>query len=333
MTEGKTNMRIITITNQKGGVGKSTISLNIAYTLAKKGFKTLLIDADTQGSASAHLGINIDDLNVNGLHSLIDKIIEGERLLPSYFNEVIHTPVFLDNFNQPAEFGFDLIPSTKNLFDSELQMMLNSNSGIDPKLLDIVFKFVQKHYGITLPNANVVLNEDELKSALIKHERRIGNYFLNITQHLEKYCDYDFVIIDCPPNMGVMVLNAIFTNNCGVIIPTDKSLASVRGIIRVSETINGIAEKARQAFNLNHLGIMGILINRFKAKGLIDEELEHFISKFHPINLFNIKIPESSVAVSAEYAGRLLVQQSSRIRSIFEQLVDQLVESFEKEGI
>ena len=283
-------MQVLAVVNQKGGVGKTSVCLNVALTLSQKGFKVLIVDMDTQSSASAHLGYPVDDDEAPGLHSLINILLDEQRIVKSDIEKCLYTPVYETSFqarpgikavSKKVLFGFNLLPSTTMLSDAELQM-------------------------------------------IIQNQGTMGTYLKRILQTIEEFYDYDFVCIDCPPNNGVMTLNSLYVNNCSVIVPTDKSLASVRGIKRVLNLINIVSDLAHNGGS-NHNGALGIVFNRYKAGGTVDTEIEKYIDAFYPIRVFFNKISETADNAKSEIEGILVSQKNKKAKAEFEGLVDEIL--------
>ena len=162
--------KVISIANQKGGVGKTTTAINLSTILAKKGKKVLLIDADPQGNGTSGLGINKEQK-----FSVYDVLIEA---------------IEVENTLQKTQVkNLDLCPSNINLAGAEVQLVSMEN------------------------------REYRLKTKLDSIRDK-----------------YDYIIIDCPPSLGLVTLNA-FTASDSVLIPVQCEYYALEGLRQLLKTI------------------------------------------------------------------------------------------------
>jgi chromosome partitioning protein len=198
-------MRIISITNQKGGCGKTTTAVNLASCLAVNNRRVLLIDLDPQ--AHATLGLNVKaDLSI---YNVLSKLTSSKADLKD----------IIQNVGQ----NFDIAPSSIVL--STLEQELAGEIGRESRLWDILSNF----------------------------SRDSG-----IPQNAGKG-DYDYILIDCPPNLGILTINAIRTAS-EIIVPVEASRFSFEGLNQLIDIVNLVQDR------LNHKVKYQVLVNNFDSR-------------------------------------------------------------------
>lgn len=212
-------MKIITVTNQKGGVAKSTTALAIAAGLRYSKFRVLAIDLDAQGNLSHTLKAEMSG------NTILDVLTQSAKI-----SDVIQ-----------HRSACDIIPSSRNLGSA-----------------DLVINQTGKEY--------------RLKEAL---------------SELEK--EYDYIVIDTPPALGILTINALTACN-EIIIPAQADMYSMQGITQVVESVNAV----RQYCN-PEIKIAGILLTRFNAHTVLSREIADQLEKAAPqlgTKVFRTKIRE-----------------------------------------
>ena len=223
---------IISMCNQKGGVGKTTSTINMGACLAELGRKVLLVDLDPQGALSAGLGLTHDQIE----DTIYDVMLDSQV---SVHSAIVHTGVA----------GLDLVPANIDLSAAEIQMV------------------------------NEVGREHTLARALRPVRK-----------------DYDFIIIDCQPSLGLLTVNALACSQ-GVIIPMECEFFSLRGLALLTDTVEKVADRIN--FDLE---VMGILVTMFDrrtrhAREVMDRVVEYFGDKvFDTVITRTVRFPETSVA-------------------------------------
>lgn len=224
--------KILAMCNQKGGVGKTTSTINLGACLAEQGRKVLLVDLDPQGALTAGLGIRQDELDVTVYNLLVDS--------QSTIEETILTT------RVP---NMDIVPANIDLSAAEIQLV------------------------------NEVGREQTLARAL----RPIRG-------------DYDYIVLDCQPSLGLLTVNAL-TCAQGVIIPMECEYFSLRGLALLTDTV----EKVRDRLNFD-LDVLGILVTMFDrrtthSRDVMDRLVEVFGDKvFDTVITRTVRFPETSVA-------------------------------------
>ena len=213
--------KIVSVANQKGGVGKTTTSINLSTLLAKKGKKVLLIDADPQGNATSGLGI------------------EKEQQFSVY--DVLIEDIEVENTLQTTQVkNLDLCPSNINLAGAEVQLVGAEN------------------------------REFRLKSKLE-----------NIKD------DYDYIIIDCPPSLGLVTLNA-FTASDSVLIPIQCEYYALEGLGQLLNTI----ELVKTHMNKD-LKVEGALLTMYDARTNLSNQVVNEVKKYFGDRVYKNVIPRN----------------------------------------
>lgn len=218
--------KIISLVNQKGGVGKTTTSINLAACLGCLGKKTLLIDLDPQGNASTGVGISKGDAGKSIYDVLIDSISIHKAIIKTKYKNL------------------GVIPATINL------------AGVDIELINRSAK-----------------EPGFVKTAQLK-------------KHLSEIKEmYDFIIIDCPPSLGLLTTNAL-TASDSVIIPVQCEFFALEGIMQLLNTIMLVQK------NLNpNLDIEGVLLTMLDSRTKLGIEVVTEIRGYFKERVYDTLIP------------------------------------------
>lgn len=241
--------KIIALVNQKGGVGKTTSSINLAASLGYIGKKVLLIDLDPQGNATTGLGIDKGDIK----KSIYDLLIGDAKV-----KEVIKKTKFKN---------LCIIPATISLAGADIELM--EKSRLDPEFS---------------------------KSGQLK-------------KHLETVDDiFDYVIIDCPPSLGILTTNALTSAN-SVIIPVQCEFFALEGIMQLLNSIM-LAQKTLNPT----LDIEGVLLTMLDNRTNLGLEVVQDIKSYFKERVYDTIIPRLVRLSEAPSHGKPIIAYDSKSR-------------------
>ncbi|MBR2012914.1 MAG: ParA family protein [Clostridia bacterium] len=211
--------KIVSITNQKGGVGKTTTAVSLTYSLAEEGKKMLFVDIDPQANGTSSFGINKRNIK----HSVYEVLIGSCAVQDA----IMHT----------AYENVDILPTNMNLAGAEIEMVAMEN------------------------------REGLLRAALNKVRHR-----------------YDFIIIDCPPSLSLLTLNALNASN-SVIIPLQPEYLALEGVSQLINTIKLIKSRYNPA-----LYIEGVLLTMYDGRLNVTLQVAGEIKKYFGSKVYKTAI-------------------------------------------
>ncbi len=213
--------KVISVANQKGGVGKTTTTVNLATLLAKRGKKILLIDTDPQGNATSGLGITKE------LELSVYDILVGETL-------------FEETIQETSIKNLEVCPSNISLAGAEVELV------------------------------SMMSREQRLKSKLDEIKEK-----------------YDYILIDCPPSLGLITLNA-FTASDSVLIPVQCEYFALEGLGQLLNTVNLV----KKHLNKN-LEIEGALLTMYDARTNLSNQVVKEVKKYFEDKVYKTVIPRN----------------------------------------
>lgn len=214
--------RIVVVANQKGGVGKTTTAINLAASVASRGYRVLLVDFDPQGNASSGVGYPRDRVELSIYDALVGEVSMSDVIRPTEI-----TTLFV-------------APATTDLVGAEIELI-----GADGR------------------------------------ERFLANALAPVVDR------YDYIVIDCPPSLGILTLNALVAAD-SVVVPMQAEYFALEGLSALTSTI----EKVRAAYN-SRLVIDGVLFTMYDTRTNLATQVRGEVAAYFGDKLFEQTVPRN----------------------------------------
>ena len=245
-------MKIIAISNHKGGVGKTTSAVNIGAALVRKGYKVLLVDLDPQANLTQSFNVTADTFTI------YDYIKSTQNIIPIQVKP-----------------GMFIIPSSLDLSAAEVE--ISSEPGREYILKDILSKIEMS---------------------------------------------FDYILIDCPPSLSVLTINA-FTASHSVIIPMQAEYLPLRGLAKLTEVVNKIKARLNPS-----LEIRCVFLTKFDNRKILNRDIAESVKNFFGDRLLNNYISTSIALAEAPSQGKdiFMYNNTSKPAMEYAKLTDEILE-------
>ncbi|XJS10703.1 ParA family protein [Aerococcaceae bacterium WGS1372] len=235
--------KTIAVGNQKGGVGKTTTTVNLGAALARLGKKVLIIDSDSQGNATSGLGV------------------ERSTQDASLYEVLVNQVKIQDVIVQTSQENLEIVPSNIQLAAAELELV------------------------------NIENRESKMKEAIAPIRQ-----------------DYDYILIDCPPSLGQLSVNA-FTASDTILIPVQAEYYALEGLTQLLNTIRLVQKTYNRQFRIE-----GVLITMLDARTNLGFEVMEEVRKYFHEKVYNTVIPRNIRLSEAPSFGQSVIEYDPKSR-------------------
>ena len=227
---------IIGITNQKGGVGKTTTAINLAACLGAAEKRTLLVDLDSQGNSTSGMGIDHNKCSPTIYDALIKEVPPGEVIMPNVVE------------------GVDMMPANRDLAGAEIELV-----------------------------------------QMLEREKRLREALLPVLDI------YDYILIDCPPSLGLLTLNAL-TASHSLLLPLQCEYYALEGLGRLLSVVKLVRQRLNPL-----LEIEGVLLTMYDGRTLLARQVEDEARRYFGTQVFQTVIPRNVKLSEAPSHGKPII--------------------------
>ncbi len=214
--------KIVSIVNQKGGVGKTTTAVNLSAIIGALGFKTLIVDIDPQGNATSGFGFNKREINLSSYDVIINGTDAEDVIIRTKYKNV------------------DILPANMNLAGAELELV------------------------------DAARRESRLKTALALVKE-----------------NYDFIILDCPPALGLITLNALCASD-SILVPIQCEYYALEGLSQLMSTVRQVKRLYNPLIEME-----GVLLTMYDGRLNLTQQVVSEVKRFFPKKVFASVIPRN----------------------------------------
>jgi chromosome partitioning protein len=250
--------RIISVVNQKGGVGKTTTAINLGAYLAEAGKFVLIVDMDPQANATSGIGVDFQALERGVYQAVLGQVRMKDIVQPT------------------AHETLRIAPATTDL------------AGLNVELVD-----------------------------MDRREHKLHDALLEIRH------DYDYILIDCPPTLGMITLNGIVAAD-EILIPVQAEYYALEGLGQLLETVNLVRDRIRP-----DVDVLGAVLTMYDGRTKLSEDVLQELYKYFPKNIFRAVVPRSVRLAEAPSFGRSIAMfdPNSKGAKAYERLAREIIES------